>query len=92
MSQSSPEGIILGKGSKLISAELKINQEKVLIIKEAVMELEDYQKRDAHIVKYLKYMISKCEKNMLDYPNAFEDNIKRKAYKDILFKMTKHEN
>lgn len=29
MSQSSPEGIILGKGSKLVSAELSINGEKV---------------------------------------------------------------
>lgn len=55
------------------------------------MELEDYQKRDAHIVKYLNYMINKCESNIKNYPNAFEDNIKRKAYKDILFKMTKHE-
>jgi len=27
MSQSSPEGIILGKGSKLISAEIKIKEE-----------------------------------------------------------------
>lgn len=33
MSQSSPEGIILGKGSKLISLELSINEEKVLSIK-----------------------------------------------------------
>lgn len=33
MSQSSPEGIILGKGSKLVSAELSINKEKVLDIK-----------------------------------------------------------
>lgn len=34
MSQSSPEGIILGKGSKLVSLELSINKEKVLEIKE----------------------------------------------------------
>jgi hypothetical protein len=32
MSQSSPEGIILGKGSKLVSLELKINKETVLHI------------------------------------------------------------
>jgi len=32
MSQSSPEGIILGKGSKLVSFELSINKEKVLHI------------------------------------------------------------
>ena len=34
MSQSSPEGIILGKGSKLVSLNLSINKEKVLEIKE----------------------------------------------------------
>lgn len=28
MSQSSPEGIILGKGSKIVSAEVSINDEK----------------------------------------------------------------
>lgn len=32
MSYSSPEGIILGKGSQLISAKLSINQEEVLRI------------------------------------------------------------
>ena len=34
MAQSSPEGIILGKGSKLESLDLSINQEKVLAIKQ----------------------------------------------------------
>lgn len=33
MAQSSPEGIILGKGSKLVSMELSINKEKVLNVK-----------------------------------------------------------
>jgi hypothetical protein len=33
MSQSSPEGIILGKGSRLVSLDLSINDEKVLSIK-----------------------------------------------------------
>lgn len=36
MSQSSPEGIILGKGSKLVSANLSINENKVLSIKTTV--------------------------------------------------------
>lgn len=36
MSQSSPEGIILGKGSKLISMDLSINKNKVLSIKTVV--------------------------------------------------------
>jgi len=34
MSQSSPEGITLSKGSTLVSAELSINEEKVLSIKQ----------------------------------------------------------
>lgn len=33
MANSSPEGIELGKGSKLLSMELSINKEKVLSIK-----------------------------------------------------------
>lgn len=53
------------------------------------MTLEDYQKRDAHIVKYLNYMIRKAEKNLEDYRDPM-DAVKRSAYKDILFKMTKN--
>jgi hypothetical protein len=34
MSQSSPEGIILGKGSKLVSLDLSINEEMVLSMRE----------------------------------------------------------
>ena len=34
MSYSSPEGIILGKGSKLISFDASINEEKVISIKQ----------------------------------------------------------
>ena len=34
MSKSSPEGIILGKGSRIISASLTVNKEKVFEIKE----------------------------------------------------------
>ena len=34
MSQSSPEGINLSKGSTLVSAELSINEEKVLSVKQ----------------------------------------------------------
>jgi len=50
------------------------------------MELTDYQKRDAHIVKYLKYMIAKLEKEVWMCDG---DQGRRKAYKDILFKMIK---
>lgn len=38
MSQSSPEGIILSKGSKLISLDLSINKEKVMVIKQETLE------------------------------------------------------
>lgn len=53
------------------------------------MELIDYQKRDAHIVKYLEYMITKCEDNIGKY-NCHESQAKRSVYKDILFKMTRN--
>jgi hypothetical protein len=46
MSQSSPEGVILGKGSRLESLELSINEEKVLSIKqqEKLYSEEDMRK------------------------------------------------
>jgi hypothetical protein len=50
------------------------------------MELIDYQKRDAYITKYLKEMIAKLEQNIW---MSDGDQGRRKAYKDILFKMTK---
>lgn len=51
------------------------------------MTLEDHQKRDAHIIKYLNYMINKHKVLCDKYPLS-ENNAKRKAYKDILHKMT----
>lgn len=51
------------------------------------MELTDYQKRDAHIVKYLEEMITKLEKSV--WMSDGEQG-RRKSYKDILFKMTKN--
>lgn len=41
MSYSSPEGIVLGKGSKLVSAELSINKEKVFSIKQEKLYTEE---------------------------------------------------
>ena len=38
MSQSSPKGIILGKGSKLISVDLSIEEKKVLSMKRLSIE------------------------------------------------------
>lgn len=55
-------------------------------LKEGAMTLTDYQKRDAHIVRYLEEMIAKLEKSV--WMSDGEQG-RRKAYKDILFKMTK---
>ena len=55
MSQSSPEGIVLGKGSELISFDLSINKEKVVSIKKQDTlhsndeVLEILKKRNQHI-------------------------------------------
>lgn len=53
------------------------------------MELEDYQKRDAHIIRYCEQMITKYDKTIEKYCCS-ESRIKRSAYKDILFKLTKN--
>lgn len=42
MSQSSPEGITLSKGSTLVSAELSINEEKVLSVKQKLAQRQVY--------------------------------------------------
>jgi len=44
--------------------------------------VEDYKRRDAHIVKYIKHQISSIN------PASFSSTGKRSAYKDILFKLT----
>jgi len=46
--------------------------------------VEDYQKRDAHIVKYLKKQISKLEN---EYATYYSNKGKLSVYKDMLFKM-----
>ena len=50
MAYSSPEGIVLGKGSQLISMELSINTKKVLSIKQ---QEESYSEED--MIEYSKY-------------------------------------
>lgn len=56
MAQSSPEGIELGKGSKLLSMELSINKEKVLSIKqEKKYTEEDLRKAIDFIPYHLEY-------------------------------------
>lgn len=57
MSQSSPEGIILGKGSRIISASLSINKEKVFEIKETQ---KTYTEKEMHLLmeEYQNYLFT----------------------------------
>lgn len=45
--------------------------------------LEDYQKREKHLIKYIESQIRKEEKQI-----SYEGFVKVSAYKDILFKLT----
>ena len=50
--------------------------------------LEDYQNREKFLIKYIESQIKKLE----IVPNFAEGDLgRRKAYKDILFKLTKDE-
>lgn len=57
MAQSSPEGIILSKGSRLESFELSINKEKVISIKQEPKTYteEDLRKAIDFIPYHLEY-------------------------------------
>jgi hypothetical protein len=57
MSQSSPEGIILGKGSRIVSASLSVNKEKVFEIKETP---KTYTESQMHLLmdKYQDYLFN----------------------------------
>ena len=48
--------------------------------------LEDYQNREKFLIQYIESQILKAEKQMERYLNV-ESQGKRKAYKDILFKL-----
>jgi hypothetical protein len=52
MSQSSPEGIILGKGAKLVSFNAKINDEVVVSIEEKPQTWDYYE-----VLKMLEYAV-----------------------------------
>ena len=58
--------------------------------------LEDYQNREVFLKAYLESQISKMNKEMLiggfvtfQRDGGYIANVKRKAYKDILFKLNK---
>ena len=57
MSQSSPEGIILGKGSRIVSASLSVNKEKVFEIKETP---KTYTETQMHLLmdEYQDYLFN----------------------------------
>lgn len=52
MSQSSPEGIILGKGAKLVSFNAKINDEVVVSIEEKTQTWDYYE-----VLKMIEYAV-----------------------------------
>ena len=58
MAQSSPEGIILGKGSQLESLKLSIN-------KETVLEIKKEQTKDEFAIGFAEWLIEKER----EYPN-----------------------
>ena len=93
MSQSSPEGIILGKGSTLISAKLIVDEKVVLDLKSKERmynEEELQQKIDAHLevakdlwlsaIKEQKRMYS--EEEVLELLKKFAPHI-RYNYKEL---------
>lgn len=52
MANSSPEGIELGKGSKLLSMELSVNKEKVLSIKQEKKYTEEDLRKAIDFIPY----------------------------------------
>ena len=86
MSQSSPEGIILGKGSTLESFSLSINKEKVLELKQQermYSEEELQQKIDAHLEVAKDLWLSAIKEQERMYSEEEVVNILIKAYEDI---------
>lgn len=51
------------------------------------MKLEDFQRRDEFLIKYIKKQIVKAEEQIENYDS--EGHGKKSAYKDILYKLTK---
>lgn len=75
MANSSPEGIELGKGSKLLSMELSINKEKVLSIKQK----ETLEEAAENIFENLGYGFT-SEKSA--FINSYLECVK-KMYSDV---------
>jgi hypothetical protein len=61
MAQSSPEGIILGKGSVLKSLDLSINKEKVLSITQE-QDKNKYSEEEFELIEYIQWIIRKIDK------------------------------
>lgn len=54
--------------------------------------LEDYQNREKFLIRHIESQIRKCETNVLKYPStSLVEDVRVKAYKDILFKLMKDE-
>jgi hypothetical protein len=74
MSQSSPEGIILGPGSKLVSLDLSINKEKVLSITQK-QDKKLYSEEDLDMFRKFMIQEQNFSKSCLD---VFIEQFKKK--------------
>ncbi len=79
MVQSSPEGIILSKGSRLESFELSINKEKVISIKQ---EPKTYTEEE--VIQMLMYSIheARMQDDKLEYQILNETLEQSKKFKE----------
>jgi len=79
MAQSSPEGIILSKGSRLESFELSINKEKVISIKQ---EPKTYTEEE--VIQMLMYSIheARMQDDKLEYQILNETLEQSKKFKE----------
>lgn len=73
MSYSSPEGIILGKGSKLVSSSLSINNE---IVYETEVKQKTYTEKEMHLLmdEYQNYLVNTNDisLNFKDWFNSYK--------------------
>lgn len=49
--------------------------------------IQDYERREKHLVKYCENMVKKFDYILLQYDNDEIAQIKRKVYLDVLFKL-----
>ena len=72
MAHSSPDGIILGKGSTLQSLDLSINKEKVLSIKQ--------QDKKLYSEEEVRKIVWESRKFFHEYKNTFFNKVRQVFY------------